>query len=415
VTSQTANLTIAAGGTATCTYTNSKQGTITVIKHTLGSVDGTFAFTTSGAAPLGGGFNLTTTSGTTEPSSNQVFSNVPLGSYSVTESGPTGGFQFTSLTCSVSGTGTTQSVTSQTANITIAAGGAATCTYTNSKQGTITIIKHTNGGDGTFAFTTSGVAPLGGGFNLTTSGGTTDPNNNQVFSNVPLGSYSVTESAPPSVFQFTGLTCSVTGTGTTQSVASQTASITIAAGGTATCTYTNSKLASLTVIKICAPTTDTTSQFTVNITNASPLTVTCNDMVGQTENLVAGSYKLSEPGGPASGFSLLPGVNGPLPNGWTAPGAFAGDCDSTGNVTLNTGETKKCYLLNVSSVCTPSFNFGPTPQAQRTVWSPITTTTTPSPSPSRTAPRPPSAVSPSPQTLPSPRAVPNRPPAGRIR
>ena len=63
--------------------------------------------------------------------------------------------------------------------------------------------------------------------------------------NVPVGSYTVTEGANPAGFTFTDLSCTATGTGTSVTPASgnstKTASITMAADGLVTCTYTNTQ------------------------------------------------------------------------------------------------------------------------------------------------------------------------------
>jgi Prealbumin-like fold domain len=71
--------------------------------------------------------------------------NVQPGTYTVTEGADPGSFSFTALSCSATGTGTSASQDANTpkqANITIAGGGVATCTYTNQlHQGAILITK----------------------------------------------------------------------------------------------------------------------------------------------------------------------------------------------------------------------------------------------------------------------------------
>ncbi len=100
-----------------------------------------------------------------------------------------------------------------------------------SNCGTITIHKVTENGDGTFPYTTTGgLSPAT--FNLS-NGGT------QTYSDVPTGSYSVTESPLPSGWTLKGLVCKATGSGTSTSTTGATANITLEASGTADCTYTN--------------------------------------------------------------------------------------------------------------------------------------------------------------------------------
>ncbi|HWP70136.1 MAG TPA: hypothetical protein VNM36_03505, partial [Gemmatimonadaceae bacterium] len=202
------------------------RGTITIIKDAVPDAGVNFGFTSTGAAPLGGAFTLDDDADPTL-SNTQVFTNVVAGSYSVTEGADPTGWQFTSLTCTSTGSGTSTSTSGKVATITLGAGGAVTCTYVNTKQGTITIVKDAvPDAAQNFGFTSTGAAPLGGAFSLDDDA---DPtlSNTQVFSNVPPGPYTVTEGADPAGWQFTSLTCTETGTGTSTSTAGKVATITL--------------------------------------------------------------------------------------------------------------------------------------------------------------------------------------------
>ena len=59
------------------------------------------------------------------------------------------------------------------------------CTFTNTKLSTITVVKHTVGGESSFDFT----GDLGG-FSLTTTGGVAQ----RTFTNLAAGTYAVSES-----------------------------------------------------------------------------------------------------------------------------------------------------------------------------------------------------------------------------
>lgn len=200
-------ITVVAGLTTTCTFTNTQSaptGSIRVVKNTVGG-NGTFAFTsTFGLA------SLTTIGGT----ASQTFSGLAAsGVYSVSETVPSGWTQ-NSATCT-SGTPTA---------ITVVADGTTTCTFTNTKAasstGSITVVKKTLGGNGTFAFTSNF-----GLTSLTTSGGTAS----QTFSGLTAGgSYGVTETVPSGWTQ-NSATCT-NGTPT---------AITVVADATTTCTITN--------------------------------------------------------------------------------------------------------------------------------------------------------------------------------
>jgi hypothetical protein len=133
--------------------TVSNCGTITIIKHTNPrGVNQNFTFTPSG---FGGGTNFTlndsgNTTGDTlcgsAPCNKKVFSNVLAGSYTVLET-QASGFSLESLTCSSGGA--QDGTEPLQANITLAAGGAVTCTYTNKRLTTaIQITKYSAKGGG---------------------------------------------------------------------------------------------------------------------------------------------------------------------------------------------------------------------------------------------------------------------------
>jgi hypothetical protein len=101
----------------------SNCGTITIHKTTIPAGGTGFNYTTTGASPLGGSFSL-------DDGGTKTYTDVPTGSFSVTESAKTG-WDLVSLTCTATGTGTSASTSGATASITMAAGGVVDCTYTN--------------------------------------------------------------------------------------------------------------------------------------------------------------------------------------------------------------------------------------------------------------------------------------------
>jgi hypothetical protein len=110
------------------------------------------------------------------------------------------------------------------------------------------------------------------------------------------------------------------------------------------CTLTNTRRPTLTITKVCAPSNDTTTQFSVTVGPAST-SVTCGGSSVITQ-LNAGTYSVSE--------NTLIGWNGALPSGWQTPAMFAGTCTG-GTVTLANGQNVTCFILNVNNVCTPQF------------------------------------------------------------
>ena len=143
------------------------------------------------------------------------------GNYTVTEAVPAG-WSLTGLTCS---NGSTVTLGTATANVAVAADEAVTCTFTNTRQGAIIIVKNTIGGDGAFDFTGAQ------SFSISTIGGT--GNDTTTFASVVPGAYIVTETVPAG-WSLTGLTCS---NGST--VNGSTATANVVAGATVICTFTN--------------------------------------------------------------------------------------------------------------------------------------------------------------------------------
>jgi plastocyanin len=234
VSGQTATIDLDPGETVTCTFTNTRQGTVVINKSAVGG-DDTFSYTASGSG-IPPSFSITTTGG----SGSQTFSNLASGSYTVTEQGPPAGWAFTGLACIDPDGGTT--VSGQTATIDLDPGETVTCTFTNTRQGAITIIKDTVPDDPQdFSFTTTGgLTPAT--FSLDDDGDATLPNT-QTYTNVAPGTYTITEGDPTPAFDLTGIQCTVSGAGTsaTPNVAQRRVDITLGPGGQVTCTFTNTK------------------------------------------------------------------------------------------------------------------------------------------------------------------------------
>ena len=306
-----ANIVLTAGANVTCTYENTKQGSITIIKDAKPNDAQDFAFTTSGTGLSGftlddDGDNSTANGGL---SNTKTFTGLVPGSYSVTEA-DVSGWNLTGLTCSTGGT--VDATNAAKANIVLTAGANVTCTYENTKQGSITIIKDAKPNDAQdFAFTTSGTGLSGftlddDGDNSTANGGLS---NTKTFTGLVPGSYSVTE-ADVSGWNLTGLTCSTGGTVDATNAAK--ANIVLTAGANVTCTYENTKQGSITIIKDAKPNDAQDFAFTTSGTGLSGFTLdddgdnsTANGGLSNTKtftNLVPGSYSVTE--ADVSGWNL---------------------------------------------------------------------------------------------------------------
>ncbi len=205
-----ASITLLPGETVTCTFTNTIQrGSIVVVKQTDpdGSAE-SFGFTSNYGDPFSladGGQNA---SGPLLPSSEG-------GTYSVAEDAEAG-WNLTSAVCS--GEGNTP------ASITLLPGETVTCTFTNTQFGSVTIVKQADS-DGTFLFDFNG--PDYGAYlvEITTESGTGQTS----FTNLPPGSYSVSET-DPAPFILLSATCDN---------GDEPESLTLDAGENITCTFVN--------------------------------------------------------------------------------------------------------------------------------------------------------------------------------
>ena len=280
------------GETVTCTFTNTRRGKIVVVKNTAGG-DGTFSFTSSTL----GGFDLTTASGT----ASTTFDLLVPGSYDLSETVPTGWDLVASCDDG-----------SAPGSIGLDPGETVTCTFTNTKRGSIVVVKNTIGGDGTFSFTSSTL----GGFDLTTSGGTAST----TFDLLVPGGYDVTETVPTG-WDLTGSSCDD---------GSSPGSIGLDPGETVTCTFTNTKRGRITVVKNTTG-GDGTFSFTSSTLGGFDLTTTGGTASRLFDLLLPGTYDVTEQ----------------VPEGWDLTGASCDDGSSPGSIGLAPGESVTCTFENV--------------------------------------------------------------------
>ena len=149
------------------------KGSVTIVKQTVPQVAGGQAFAFAGDL---GGFSLT-------GGQSSTIANLVPGTYRVAEILPAN-WKLTQITCVDPDGGSTFNLATATASIDLDAGENVTCTFLNTAQGSVTIVKQTvpqNTGGQLFAFA-GGL----GGFSLTGGESRTIPN-------VGPGSYAVTE------------------------------------------------------------------------------------------------------------------------------------------------------------------------------------------------------------------------------
>jgi hypothetical protein len=189
--------------------------------------------------------------------------------------------------------------------------------------GQIKVIKHSNPRGLNQAFAFSSTIPssatcvtdtIPATFTLNDSGNTSADNaaNTEDCTNVPSGTYTVTEGADPAGFAFNNYACTASGTGTsyTAGANAKQVSITIAGGGVVVCTYTNDQ--QLGAIKITKTSSKGTNPglpgATFSVTKGgtaiggSPFTTNASGVVF-IPNLAFGAYVVTETGAP-TGYSI---------------------------------------------------------------------------------------------------------------
>ena len=301
-------------------------GALKVVKNTVGG-DGTFAFT-GGGSGVSSNFNLTTSAASGHTAST-TFSNLTPGSgYSLAETVPAG-WDLTSATCDNGNTNLT--------NITIPFGTTVTCTFTNTERGHIIVDKVTDPSSDTttqFAFTSN----YGSGFNLV-GGGSNDSG-----ALVP-GSYNVAET-PTTGWDLTSATCD---NGDAPSA------ITLGAGQTVTCTFTNTERGNVALVKTVSggpiPAGDsftfqvrqgasTTSDGTVLSTVVVDSTTAMPVNLDPLHSLTPGVYQICELA-PGPGWTMsITSLSGAFePNGGTS-GYFCAP------ITVTAGQTTTVTLDN---------------------------------------------------------------------
>ena len=154
-------------------------------------------------------------------------------------------------------------------------------------------------------------------------------------SQVQAGSYTVTETDPSPAFALTDISCTMSqGTTATTNAANRNVAISLAAAGSADCTFTNSRLPTLKVTKVLGPSNDP-GKFNLLIDSAIAGTGANVGDGGTTgaQPVTVGSHTVGETAG--TGTSLTDYVT-----------VIGGDCAADGTITLAYGDNKTCTITN---------------------------------------------------------------------
>jgi hypothetical protein len=305
-------VTLAPGDSATCTLTNDDTGPgLTLVKEVVND---------NGGTELPSAWTLTATGPTGFSGSGPIVSSgegFVAGTYDLSESGPEG-YDAGDWNCE----GGTQADGN---TITLALGESATCTINNNdREPGLTLIKVVTNNNGGSALPSDWTLNASGPAGFSGSGPSVS--NNPGFE---AGTYDLSESGGPGGYSAGDWDC----TGGTQEDAD---TITLALGETASCTLTNDDdEPGLTLIKQVTNNNGGTGQASNwNLAADGPTGFSGpGPSVSNGANFVAGTYNLSENGGPA-GYAA---------GDWVCNGGTQNDANT---ITLSLGETATCTIVN---------------------------------------------------------------------
>ena len=215
-------------------------GEISIVKVANPAGPTTFDFDTAGSAPalVPATFTLADPAQAGGPSNEQDYPSLTNGSYVFTETEPAG-WSLNALDCSGN---TNSTVTKDTANnkVTVDLVGAehVTCTYTNNKDASITIVKNAvPDSSQSFGFSAPSLNP--NSFSLVDDG--INPKTaSTTYSKVTPGTYTVSENVTAG-WNLNSISCSDPTANSTGNTGTRTATINVAVGEDITCTFTNNK------------------------------------------------------------------------------------------------------------------------------------------------------------------------------
>src|SRR5215210_4081140 len=191
-----------------------------------------------------------------------------LGAHTVSETA-LAGWSLTGLVCTGAGGDSSTSLANRTATLDIDPGEDVVCTFTNTKHASLTVVKVTDPAsdpqDFDFDLTGAGV-PADLDLDTDAANATLPSQDTFDLDASKLGAHTVSETAQAG-WGLTNLVCTGAGGDSSSSVANRTATLDIDAGEHVVCTFTNTKGASLTVVKVTDPASDP-QDFDFDLTGA---------------------------------------------------------------------------------------------------------------------------------------------------
>lgn len=314
-------LNVTNGQDIVCTITNTRNSGSVELKKVWSGAGGQ---TTLNIGTSANGTNvastLTGTNGGTPLTTGTVAVNT--GTYYFSETGGLSNYS-SALACTDNGNPVTPGANN---SLEVSLGHAVICTFTNTlNTGNITISKTTIGGDATFGYTST--IPSNSSFSILTTSGT----GSQTFNNVVVGSYTVTESTLAG-WNLTNLDCTGGAGPYATSLANRQVSITLNTDESVTCTFTNTKIPTLTVNKVLSPSNDP-GLFNLQIDSVTKASGVGNGGTTGAQNVTIGTHNVSETAGISTNLSNYTAV-------------ISGDCATDGTITLAAGDVKTCTITN---------------------------------------------------------------------
>lgn len=314
--------------TLSCTVTNAKLAKLTIVKDAVPNDAQDFSFTTSGTGLSN--FSLDDDADATL-SNTKVFSNLALGqTYTVSEDTLTG-WKLTNLACS--GGAIASPTTVGAISFVPTAGQEATCTYTNTKLGSIAGLKWDDlNGDGVKDVTESTLdnwkinltgTDMNGQAVDTTSyiTGTASPGSGAYsFDNLLPGTYTVTETQQTNWVQ----------------TSTNPASINLSAGQNVTgVDFGNRGQGTITVVKHLSPTSDE-GKFNLFVDGNEEASNVGHNGTTSAVTVWAGSHSVSETGVTLSNYSTT----------YSCSNGQSGTGTSITGITVNAGDAITCTITN---------------------------------------------------------------------
>lgn len=323
------SINLAPGEAADCTYTNTKLGSITLRKVTVGDM-GAFSFTgtdvDNDAGIIVGPFSLSTDPADAPLTDEVMFSGLLPGQYLFSET-PVPGWEIDGTAGDIVCTGQTSSNVvpgTNSLDITLLAGEDLVCTFTNTRQVTLIVEKMTDPVSSTQAFTFTGDVA-----------GSAQHGETITAQNLTPGTYTSTETAVPG-WDITGISCDDTdSTGNTDTGV---ATFIAGAGEIIKCTFTNViQRGKIIVDKQTAP-AESAQLFDFTLTG-SGVSVPFQ-LADLTTPFDSGDLLPTSENGP---YSVLEGT---LPDDWNSVSATCDDQSDPAAIDLAPGETVTCTFVN---------------------------------------------------------------------